>query len=140
MNWFDYISNYIFEEKIIWNYKRIKSGAESSEELNPLPMCVCVAAASSNSISTSAQYVSLQKCYSLPSLVVYFLSNLTHKTKTGTANRCKTTNSNQPEPINLYSQSTASVRLWCAFNQRQPQTVQKCWLFLIWKFSRFGEN
>ncbi len=63
--------------KIIWKYKRLKSEVESTEEPFPLPKCWCVAAACSNSISTSAQYVTLQKCYSLPSLGIYFFSNLT---------------------------------------------------------------
>jgi hypothetical protein len=46
----------------------------------------------------------------------YFLfSNPTHQTKTGTANKWKTTYSNPPGPINLSSQSTTGVRLCCGF-------------------------
>jgi hypothetical protein len=46
-----------------------------------------------------------------------FFSNLTHKTKTGTANRWETTNNNPPGPTKLTSQSTVGVRLCCAFYQ-----------------------
>jgi hypothetical protein len=42
----------------------------------------------------------------------------THKTKAGTANKWQTTNSNPPEPTKLSSQSTAGVRLCCAFYQQ----------------------
>jgi hypothetical protein len=34
--------------------------------------------------------------------------------------------SNPPEPIKLFSQSIAGVRLWCAFYQ-PLHPVQKCW-------------
>jgi hypothetical protein len=52
--------------------------------------------------------------------------NLTHKTETGTAKDGDTTNSKPPGPIKPSSQSTAGIRLCCAF--RQPQhPVQKCW-------------
>jgi hypothetical protein len=44
--------------------------------------------------SSGAQYVALQKYFSHPSLFISFFSNATHKTKTGTANRWETTNSN----------------------------------------------
>jgi hypothetical protein len=47
-------------------------------------------------ISSCAQCVTLQKYFSHPSVVIYFFSNLTHKTETGTANRWETTNSNPP--------------------------------------------
>jgi hypothetical protein len=50
-------------------------------------------------------------------------SNPTHKTKTWTANRWETTNSNPHGPIKLSSQLTKGVRLCCAFYQPQ-QTVQ----------------
>jgi hypothetical protein len=40
-------------------------------------------------------------------------SNPTHQTKTGTAHRWETTNSNPPWPIKLSSQSTAGARLCC---------------------------
>jgi hypothetical protein len=72
------------------------------------------------------QRCSLQKYFSIPSLVIYFFSNPTHKPKTGTANRWETTNSNPLGPLKLSSQSTADVRVCCAFYQPQ-QTVQKCW-------------
>jgi hypothetical protein len=36
----------------------------------------------------------------------FVISNPNHKTKTGTSNRCETTNSNPPKPIKLSSQST----------------------------------
>jgi hypothetical protein len=39
------------------------------------------------SISSSAQDVTLHKYFSHPSLVIYFFSVPTHKTKAGTANR-----------------------------------------------------
>jgi hypothetical protein len=42
-------------------------------------------------ISSGAQYVTLQKYFSHPSLVIYFLSNPTHKTKTRTPNKWETT-------------------------------------------------
>jgi hypothetical protein len=42
-------------------------------------------------LSTGTQYVTLQKYFSHPSLVIYFFSNPTHKTKTGTSNRWETT-------------------------------------------------
>jgi hypothetical protein len=38
--------------------------------------------------------VSLQKYFSLPSLVIYLFSNPTHKTKARAANKWETTNSN----------------------------------------------
>jgi len=39
------------------------------------------------SISSSAQYVTLHKHVSHPSLVIHFFCNPTHKTETGTANK-----------------------------------------------------
>jgi hypothetical protein len=39
------------------------------------------------SISSSAQYVTLHKYFSHPSLVIYLFSVPTHKTKAGTANK-----------------------------------------------------
>jgi predicted metalloprotease with PDZ domain len=39
------------------------------------------------SISSSAQYVTLHKYVSHPSLVIHFFCNPTHKTETGTANK-----------------------------------------------------
>jgi hypothetical protein len=53
----------------------------------------------SKSISSSAQYVILQKYFLHPSLVSCFFPKPTHKTKTGTANRWETTNSKAPGPI-----------------------------------------
>jgi hypothetical protein len=53
----------------------------------------------SKSISSSAQYVILQKYFSHPSLVIYFFPKPTHKTKTETANRWETTNGKAPGPI-----------------------------------------
>jgi hypothetical protein len=54
------------------------------------------------SISCSAQFVNLENI-SHPRLLFF---NSTHKTKTGTANRWETINSNPPRPIKLSSQST----------------------------------
>jgi hypothetical protein len=47
-------------------------------------------------LCTGAQYVTMQKYFSDPSLVIYFFSNPTHKTKIGTANRWETTSSKPP--------------------------------------------
>ncbi len=50
--------------------------------------------------------MTLQKCFSHPSLVIHLFFNLTHKTKTGTANRWETTNNSKPlEPIIIIGQS-----------------------------------
>ncbi len=54
------------------------------------------------SISCSAQFANLENI-SHPRLL---FSNSTYKTKTGTANRWETINSNPPRPIKLSSQST----------------------------------
>ncbi len=62
------------------------------------------------SISCGAQFVKLENI-SQPRLLFF---NSTHKTKTGTANRWETTNSDPPRPIKLSSQSTVGVRLCCA--------------------------
>jgi hypothetical protein len=68
------------------------------------------------SISSCAQYVTLQKYFSQPSLVIYFFSNPTHKTKIGIARMSETNNSNPPGPIKLSSQSTTTaVRFLGAF-------------------------
>jgi hypothetical protein len=69
--------------------------------------------------------VTLQKYFSHPNLVIHFFPNPTHKTKTVTANTWETADSNPLGPIKLSSQSTAGVRLCCAFHQPK-QTVQKC--------------
>ncbi len=58
---------------------------------------------SSTTIFSGAQYVTLQKCFSQPSLVIYFFSNPTYETKTGTANMRQTTNSKPPRPIIILS-------------------------------------
>jgi hypothetical protein len=58
------------------------------------------------SISRGAQYVTLQKYFSHPSLVKYILfCNPTHKTETGAANRWGTTNSKPPGRIIMMGQS-----------------------------------
>jgi hypothetical protein len=44
------------------------------------------------SISSGTQYMTLQKYFSHPSLVICFYPTPTHKTKTGTAKRRETTN------------------------------------------------
>jgi hypothetical protein len=57
-------------------------------------------------------------------------SNPAHKTKTGTANRWETTNSNPPKPIKLSSQSRAGVRPCCAIYQPLFQNAGPkpfCW-------------
>jgi len=51
-------------------------------------------------------HVALQNHFSLQSLVIYLFSN---PTKSGTASRCETTNSNPPGLIKLSSQSTTAV-------------------------------
>jgi len=60
-----------------------------------------------NSISIGAQYVTLQKYFSHPSLVISFFPTPPHKTKTGTANTWETTSTNPRRPIKLSNQSTA---------------------------------
>jgi hypothetical protein len=82
------------------------------------------------SISSSAQYVTLQKYFLHSSSVLFFFFIPTHKIKTGTANRWETTNSKPPGPITtigrsetqgaavrayLLHSSLASVRLCCVF-------------------------
>jgi hypothetical protein len=52
----------------------------------------------SKSISSGAQYVTLNKYFPRPNLVIYFL-------ETGTANRWGTTNSKPPGPIIMIGQS-----------------------------------
>jgi hypothetical protein len=56
------------------------------------------------SISSSAQYVTLQKYISHPSIVISF-SKPTNKTKTGTANSWETTNSKPLGPNIMIGQS-----------------------------------
>jgi hypothetical protein len=52
------------------------------------------------SISNGAQYVTPQKYFSHPSFSYLLFPNLTHKTKTGTANRWEITNSNPLDQSN----------------------------------------
>jgi hypothetical protein len=49
--------------------------------------------------AVGAQYVTLQKHFSHPSFVIYFLFQPTHKTRTVTANRWETTNSEAIGPV-----------------------------------------
>jgi hypothetical protein len=51
------------------------------------------------SSSSGAQHVTLQKIFLTSKFSYLLFSNPTHKTKTGTANRWETTNSNLPRPI-----------------------------------------
>jgi len=53
------------------------------------------------SISSGAQYAALQKYFSHPSLVLYFLCNPTHKTEPGTAHSLGTINSKPHGPIHM---------------------------------------
>jgi hypothetical protein len=50
-------------------------------------------------ICIGAQDVTLQNIFCIQSLFVILLWNLTHKTETGIANKCGTTNSKPPGPI-----------------------------------------
>ncbi len=61
------------------------------------------------SISNGAQYVTLQKYFSHPSLVISCFCNPTHKSETGTTNRCHTTNSNQPGAIIMMGRSETLI-------------------------------
>ncbi len=76
--------------------------------------------------SGDAQYVTMQKYFSHPSLDIYFFSNPIHKAEIGSAKRWASTNSNPCAPIDLSSQATVGARFCCAFYQPQ-QTVQMCW-------------
>jgi hypothetical protein len=72
--------------------------------------------------------VTLQKKYfSQPSLVIYFSSNHTHKTKTGIARMSsETNNSNPPGPIKLSSQSKQQMLgFFGAVYQQLQHRVQK---------------
>jgi hypothetical protein len=68
-------------------------------------MCLMAECKYTKSISSSAQYVSLQKYFSHPSLVIYFLSNLAPKIQIGTANRWETTDSKLHWPIIVIGRS-----------------------------------
>ncbi len=98
-----------------------------------------------SSIPSGAQYLTLQKYFSHPSFFFFFFfSNPIYTTKTRTANRWEITNSKPLGPIIMIGRSEtrsssqiifiklslASVRLCCAFYQRQ-QTLQKCWIKTI---------
>jgi hypothetical protein len=74
------------------------------------------------SISSHAQYVTLQKYFSHPSLV-FFSPTPRIKLKTGTWHRWETTSTKSPGPIKLSSQSIAGVTLCCAYWHQHP--VQK---------------
>jgi len=63
----------------------------------------------SRSISSSAQYVTLQKYFLRPGFSYLLFSNPTHKTETGTTNRRETTNSNPPGQIKLSNQSETGI-------------------------------
>jgi hypothetical protein len=66
--------------------------------------------------STGAQYVTLQNYFwHQDYLYLHFSSNLTHKTKTGTANSLETTGSHPFGSIKLSGQSIAGVSFCCAF-------------------------
>jgi hypothetical protein len=79
-------------------------------------------------VRSSPVMLSMWPCKKISWIQVWLFtfSNPTQKTKTGTANRWETTNSNPPGPIKLSSQSTAGVRFCCAFYLPQ-HPVQKCW-------------
>jgi hypothetical protein len=57
------------------------------------------------SSSSGAQHVTLQKIFLTSKFSYLLFSNPIHKTKTGTANRWETTNSNLPRPIIMIGQS-----------------------------------
>jgi hypothetical protein len=83
--------------------------------------------------------VTLQKYFSHPSLVIHLFFNLTHKTKTGTANRWETTNSKPLGPIIMIGQSETGsssqilfiTLVWQVLGFAVPFTnlsrLQKCW-------------
>ncbi len=70
--------------------------------------------------------MTLQKCFSHPSLVIHFFFNLTHKSKTGTANRWETTNSKPLEPIIMIGQS------------ERGSTSQILFITLVWQVLSFA--
>jgi hypothetical protein len=82
---------------------------------------MCFNVMTSSNISSSAQYVTLQKYFSHPGLLTHFFPTPPIKLKLG-----HTTISNTPGPIKLSSQSMAGVRLCCAFYQ-PVHPFNKCW-------------
>ncbi len=62
------------------------------------------------SIPSHAEYATLQKYFSHPSLVIYFFCNPTHYTQTEIANRWKTTNSKTSGRIIMIGQSKTETR------------------------------
>jgi hypothetical protein len=58
-------------------------------------MCLEAFLKTKSIIPTSVQYVTLQRYFSHPSLVIYFFGNLAHKTETWTANRWELPVANQ---------------------------------------------
>jgi hypothetical protein len=99
------------------------------------------------SFSSDVQYVTLQKYFSPPSLVVYFLYHLTHKTETGIANRWGTTDSKLPGPMTVMGQretlkrsqirfitlfSSKRTPLVCLLVREPQQTVQAQVEFRVW--------
>jgi len=87
------------------------------------------------SISTSVEYVTLQKWLSLVSFGYLLFPNPTHKTEIGTANGKKTANSNPPGPIKLSSQSERgsnemdTIWLYLLDCSRSPSGLWKLWIF-----------
>jgi hypothetical protein len=75
------------------------------------------------SSSTHAEYVALKQYFSHLGLVIYFFPTSPIELKLGLQ---KMGESNPCRPIKPSSQSTAGVRLCCAFRQLQ-HPVQKCW-------------
>jgi hypothetical protein len=67
------------------------------------------------SIFNGAQYVTLQKYFSHPSLVIYFFPNSPIRLKLGLQTRGRLLIATPPGPIKLSSIPIAGVRLCCAF-------------------------
>jgi hypothetical protein len=79
------------------------------------------------SIFSGAQYVTLQKYFSHPSLVIYFFPTSPIRLKLGLQTGGRLLIATPPGPIKLSSQSIAGVRLCCAFYQ-----LSKLCKFGIW--------
>jgi hypothetical protein len=88
---------------------------------------------------TLQKYFSCKNIFHIQALVIYFVSNLTHETETGTADRWGITNNKPPEPITMIGQSeTLSssqiifITLFsggaqcCSACYQPPQTLQLC--------------
>jgi len=73
-----------------------------------------------------AKFVTVQKNFKHPSLVICFFPTPPIKLKVQIGGRLGT-NSNPPGSFKLSTQSTAGVRLCCAFYHSQQHPVQKCW-------------